>query len=117
MSEKEKILLIELILRDIRYNWTEAYDRAKEVRNLCLEVGGEQFNHLAKVCEEYMKDCGDGRFFRDTFPEGYEGMDVIHGLEPTFLDKSEAFKQAAVDILTDPEYAFTDWKDKESPEI
>ena len=116
MTEKEKILLIELILRDIRLNWTEPKARVMKARELCLEVGGDDFKHLAKVCEEYMKDCGDGRFFRDTFPEGYEDMNAIHGLKSTFLDKSEEFKQAAEMILSCPEHAFTDWEEKEELE-
>ena len=113
MTREEKMLLAQLILKDIRLNWTELKTRAAKAKELCLEIGGDDFKHLAKVCEEYMKGCGDGRFFRDTFPEGYEGMDTIHGLESTFLDKSEAFKQAAEDILTYPEYAFTDWEERD----
>lgn len=113
MSEKEKIKLIELILRDIRLNWIEPKKRVMKARDLCLEIGGDDFKHLAKVCDEYMKDCGDGRFFRDTFPEGYEDMEVLHGLESTFFDKSEEFKQAVINTLTCPEDAFTDWEERE----
>lgn len=113
MTREEKILLIQLILRDVRLNWTEPKARVVKAKELCLEIGGDDFKRLAKVCDEYMKDYGDGRFFRDTFPEGYEEMDTIHGLASTFLDKSEEFKQAAERILSCPEHAFTDWEERE----
>ena len=43
ISEKEKIKLIELILRDIRLNWTEPKARVMKAKELCLEIGGEHF--------------------------------------------------------------------------
>ena len=61
---------------------------------------------LANTISDY--DFGDGRYFRDAYPCGYEGMSELHGLQMTFADKSEEFKREAKSILTYPDMAFLD---------
>ena len=123
MKVKEKILLVELLLRDIRGNWGWENDgkicsRAIKSLDLCDEIANElndsDFSELASSCNQYIRDYfeySDGRFFRDEFPYGYIDMDSLHGLEPTFLDKSDDFKRAAEEYLTYPEFHFTDWEE------
>lgn len=125
MNVKEKILLVQLLLEDIRGNWGWENaggfcDRAEAARDLCEEIAKElkddNFYILSGTCSEYIsysEDEGnyDGRFFRDVFPQGYEHMDVLHGLTTTFIDKSEDFKLVAKQYLTYPEHRFDDWED------
>lgn len=123
MNVKEKILLVQLLLEDIRGNWGWENDngicsRAIKARDLCKElVSGledERFETLAGCCDDYIAtyfEDGDGRYFRDVFPYGYENMDILHSLTPTFLDKSDEFKMVAEEYLTYPEYKFDDWDD------
>lgn len=118
MDIQEKILLVQLLLKDIRLNWGwEKRDRAAKAKELCEEINQKlnslSFHNLAKTCEEYIcceeDGCNDGRFFRAEFPDGYEGMDHLHGLTHTFADKSYNFKITAEEYLTYPEYLFDDW--------
>ena len=67
---------------------------------------------LAGCCDEYIANYfedGDGRYFRDVFPYGYEDMEKLHDLEPTFLDKSDEFKAIAEAYITYPDTRFDDW--------
>lgn len=124
MNVKEKILLIQLLLKDIRGNWGWENDngicsRAIKARDLCKELASgledERFETLAGCCDDYIATYfvdGDGRYFRDVFPYGYENMDVLHGLESTYMDKSNEFKSVAEEYLTYPENRFDDWKDR-----
>ena len=124
MNINEKILLVELLLRDIRGNWgywgigRDAEERALKAKELCEEIekenNGSRFNLLAHSCDEYIEASKfygdwDGRWFRDEFPAGYENMDKLHGLNYTFKDKSDEFKSLAKEYLTYPEHAFEDW--------
>ena len=121
MNVKEKILLIELLLRDIRGNWGWENDkgicsRAIEARDLCEEVANELDDNnyliLANTCNTYIEnyyDDGDGRWFRCEFPEGYEDMDNLHCLSYTYNDKSDDFRSIAKEYLTYPKYMFEDW--------
>lgn len=115
MTCEEKILMVELLLRDIRYNW--AYyvkERVGYTKELCNELGGD-FLILAKKCDEFESSSEvDGRCFRKSFPYGYENMENIHNLRHTIEDKSENFRKNALLYLTYPEYAFDDYLDKES---
>ena len=127
MDVKEKILLVQPILEDIRSNCgygfygKNAEFRALKAKSLCEEIATElndcNYSDIAIVCDNYIEQsyrCGDwdGRYFRDYFPEGYLGMDDLHELDRTFEDKSAEFKSVAIDYLTYPEYAFDDWKEE-----
>lgn len=127
MNVKEKILLVQLLLEDIRGNWgywgvgKDVEERALKAQRLCEEIAIElcddQYTLLAHSCAVYIsssKDCGDwdGRWFRDIFPYGYKNMDEQHGLKNTFCDKSHEFKAVAEEYLTYPENRFEDWKDR-----
>lgn len=124
MNVKEKILLVQLLLEDIRGNWghgwigRNAMDRANKAKSLCEEIAKELNDNnyfiLAITCDEYLSLCedgdGDGRFFREEFPEGYENMDELHGLSPTYKDKSDEFKSVSEEYLTYPQNRFDDWE-------
>lgn len=124
MSITEKILLVQLLLIDIRCNWGWENDggicnRASKARKLCEELASElsdeRFMTLASCCGEYITNYfedGDGRYFRDVFPYGYEDMDKLHDLDPTFLDKSDEFKSIAEAYITYPDTRFDDWGDR-----
>lgn len=124
MNAKEKILLVQLLLEDVRGNWGWEKDggicsRAVEARDLCGELAREladkRFSILADCCNEYISDYfddGDGRYFRDVFPYGYEDMDSLHGLEHTYMDKSDEFKLIAEEYITYPNFRFDDWENK-----
>ena len=126
MNVKEKILLVQLLLEDIRGNWghgchgMDAEHRALKAKSLCQEISAElndnNYMTLADECNEYIRgsyewgDC-DGRFFRAPFPRGYENMSDLHGLTKTYKDKSEDFRFLAKDYLTYPENRFDDWEE------
>ncbi len=124
MNITEKILLVELLLEDIRGNWgwendNDVCSRAIKAKDLCEEIanelGDDRFLTLANCCKDYIAtyfEDGDGRYFRDKFPYGYEHMDVLHGLSPTFSDKSDKFKSIAEEYLTYPDNHFDDWDDR-----
>lgn len=120
MNIKEKILMVQLLLQDIRGNWGWENDdgicsRAIKARDLCEEIASElnddKYLTLANSCNEYIEtyfENGDGRYFRDEFPYGYENMDGLHGLKYTFKDKSDDFKMVVKEYLTYPDYLFED---------
>ena len=120
MNVKEKILLVQLLLEDIRGNWGFYVEhRALEAKSLCEEIASElndnNYMELANSCDSYIQssyECGnwDGRYFRSSFPKGYINMDSLHKLSHTYADKSDEFKDIAREYLTYPEYAFDDWK-------
>ena len=122
MDIKEKILLVQLLLEDIRGNWGwekagNHCSRAIKARDLCEEIARELkddnylvlFGHCCMYISLWEDGDNDGRFFRAEFPEGYEGMDELHGLTRTFMDKSHEFKSVAEEYLTYPENRFDDW--------
>lgn len=127
MNTKEKILLVQLLLEDIRGNWghgwigRNAEDRALKAKSLCKEIASETDNNeyliLADNCDIYIsssKSWGDwdGRFFRQVFPMGYENMNKLHDLNRTFIDKSKDFQSIAEEYLTYPDNAFDDWEER-----
>ncbi len=112
MSREETIYMIQCLLQDIRGNWGEKVEeRAELAKDLCEELGEEDFLTLASECAEFlaMESCDrDGRYFRAEFPYGYENMDKLHGLPHTLADKSDEFKGLAEVYITYPEYRFDD---------
>jgi len=114
MSKDEKILALQLILEDIRGNWgwnleervSYSLDLAKE-----LSKEDERFKGMVDSINEYIDDCSngdnDGRYFRSSFPDGYEGMNKLHKLKRTYNDKSDGFK-SNVSCLTYPKDIFED---------
>lgn len=107
MTQQEKGLLLEMILRDIRGNWGwQNGDRVGKARELATELNLDQ---VVSLIDAY--DYEDGRHFREPFERGgYEGMEVIHGLPFTICDKSKEFQRESILYLTYPEYAFTDYE-------
>lgn len=123
MNTNEKIFLAQLLLEDIRDDCEcngcgrNAEDRALKVKSLCEEIAKETNNDeyliLADNCDVYInssKKWGDwdGRFFRQPFPMGYDGMKKLHGLKHIFANKSDEFKSVSTEYLTHPELRFSD---------
>ena len=126
MNVKEKILLVQLLLEDIRGNWghgaygRNAEERAVKAKSLCEEIAKENNNSefliLADFCDTYINSSKrwgdwDGRFFRQKFPMGYENMDNLHNLKFTYRNKSKDFQTTAKEYLTYPEFRFDDWEE------
>lgn len=125
MNTKEKMLMVQLLLTDIRCNWgngwvgKSAEERALRAKSLCEEIANEtnndEFTLLADFCDTYINSSKrwgdwDGRFFRQPFPMGYEHMDKLHGLKATYNNKSNDFKSMAKEYITSPEFIFGDWE-------
>lgn len=117
--------MIQLLLTDIRCNWgcnwgeKSPEDRALKAKSLCEEVTNEtnndEFMLLADFCDTYINSSKrwgdwDGRFFRSSFPMGYEKMDKLHKLKPTYNNKSKDFKIVVDEYITSPEVIFDDWE-------
>lgn len=124
MTTNEKILLVQLILEDIKNNWSSGWfghdveERAAKAKSLCEEIakelGDNQYLRLAKSCTNYI-NIGrqeydwNGSFFEQPFPKGFENMDELHKLPHTYKDKSEEFQLVAEEYLIYPEDSFKDW--------
>lgn len=110
MTEREKILLVELLLRDVRLNFADTVSpRVKFAKTLCMELGGD-FEILSKDCDEFLADSGcDGRYFRNDFPHGYECMEALHNLSNTYKDKSLEFQKYVKTYITCPDFIFSDY--------
>lgn len=116
MTKEEKTLLIQTLLIDIRGNWgwDNGFNRAKLAKDLANELVGKVDGMNVLLEEIEMYDGSDGRYFRALYPNGYEGMDELHGLDiKTIKDKSLQFKQLAKKYLTHPEIRFDDWGEME----
>lgn len=128
MERNEKILLLQLILEDLRGNWSNPRPRANKALEFAKELELPIFvNSIATYMSSSDSfDDWDGRFFRDSHERGgYEGMEALHGLfimkvpdwekegkeypYYTFADKSDDFKKEVEDILTYPENRFEDY--------
>ena len=120
MNTNEKILLVQMILEDVGYNDSDTKNRVSKAKSLCEQIavetnGNVNYTILADFCDTYIstgKKFGDwdGRFFRQAFPMGYNGMDKLHKLKHTYQNKSENFKSVANEYITSPEVIFDDWE-------
>lgn len=120
MNTKEKILLVQLLLEDIRCDWSDgdsAKARALKAKSLCEEIadatGNADYVCLAEFCDIYTSSSvrwedWDGRFFRQAFPMGYLEMDKLHGLSHTFKNRSKEFQDVVEEYMTSPELVFKD---------
>ena len=118
MTIEEKLLALELILKDIRGYWAyDLEDRINTAEKISLDLlMNEKYNKdmeiMLKSIREFKETINkvwcDGRHFRRDYPKGYMGMSCLHGLDYSYEDKSDKFKKV-VECLTYPEYAFTDW--------
>jgi hypothetical protein len=134
MDIKEKILLIDCLLRDIRGDWSSRLKlRARLAESLCKEIYKKyneessddahralttQFFTLGNRCHDFI-DChyDDGRYFREEFPYGYEGLDKFHGFTNSFKERSDEFKWYAYRFLNNPNQRFVDFVDKEETAV
>lgn len=115
MNNEEKILLIKLLLEDIRGNWGwENGNRTELAYNLSKELyestNNKNWDELCNCIAGYDTYKTDGRYFRDDFPDGYIGMNVLYNISENYKDKSEEFKTMVRDYITYPESAFNDYE-------
>jgi len=97
MTTEEKMFCVDMILRDIRWNWCQSLKRVNKAYDLCKELWWD-FLELAKEIKQ--RDFEDWRYFRDKFPHWYEW--IPHWLSNTFRDKSEECRNILSDYLTFP---------------
>lgn len=111
MNKNEKILLFQKLMEDIRGDWgSNLSDRIKDATDLAKEL---KFQKTIDLLMEYKEEisCGDydGRFLRcHCTDRGYIGLEKLHRLTNTIIDKSDKFK-SSLDMLNNPEYNFDDW--------
>ena len=118
MTIEEKLLALELILKDIRQNWSDDLeDRINTAEEISLDLlmnekYKKDMEFMLKSIREFKETINkvwcDGRHFRRDYPMGYIGMSCLHGLDYTYKDKSDKFKKV-VECLIYPEHVFTDW--------
>ena len=117
MKTDEKILFLQLLLKDLSLDWSNvAKYRVKYAKKLSTEIAEETQNEsfivLAENCDFYIKqshnDYFDGRYFRVAFPYGYLKMQKLHNLKATVTDKSQSFKND-VFLFACPHLLFCDW--------
>lgn len=121
MNTKEKILLVQLLLKDIinndNYNCEK---RALKVNTLCKELTHETQNDeymiLAEFCDTYINigkkhNDWDGRMFRQPFPMGCGKMHKLHGLQRTIGNKSNEFQSTIEEFLLNPDDVLDDWNE------
>lgn len=116
MSKEEMALALQLILEDIRGNWGgDLEERVDVAFYLATQLSKNDNVYLRMIAsingfkEDMKTEWCDGRYFRTSFPNGYNGMDSLHNIPHTNEDKSDEFKDA-VSCLTYPEYRFEDYK-------
>lgn len=106
MDKKEKLLLLQLILIDIRGNWAwENQPRIPKALELAKELNLPK--HVERISE--YQEGSDGRHFRTHYKfGGYVGMEELHGLDFRLLPRSPEFRKTSLRYLTYPEYIFQD---------
>lgn len=113
MTKKEKILLLDLILQDIRGNWGwDLEDRVDMALRLATDLNFTQFvDSILEYDYRWQNhDDNDGRFFLMHYSNGgYMNMVDLHGLDYTINDKSKEFQEKA-NVLTYPNSLFNDWE-------
>ena len=123
MFIEEKVLLIELLMKDLTYNWTyNPKRRIHKAIELCLDIDRPNFNILAATLSSYATGLDNFtadekyNYFKDhNFPYGYQHMTHIHKLPYTFTYKSPDFKRHALHYLINPHMFFTDLPNYEDP--
>lgn len=113
MSKEEKLLLLDLLMRDMRGAFPQ---HRKDPRLLkVLELSKElELDALHSETQEWLEhsDYLDGRHFRDCNMNYYK-IAEMHNLKPTYKDKSYEFCREAM-IIKYKEYIFEDYIDMDS---
>lgn len=113
MSKEEKLLLLELLMRDMRgaFPHNRKDPRLLKVLELSKEL---ELDALYSETQEWLKHCDylDGRHFRDC-DMNYDKVAKMHNLEPTYKDKSYEFIYWA-GIIEYKEYIFKDYADTDT---
>jgi hypothetical protein len=102
MDRREKLLLLELILKDLHGAWgCEAEARIRVALKLAHELELEV--HVSRLAAN---ECDDPYYFQVSYRQGgYVDMDRLHGLDYSPIAKSWEFLEAATRILQHPERA------------
>lgn len=111
MSKQEKLLLLEMLMRDMRgsFPMTGASDkRIKATLRLASEL---ELTGLVDETYEWLDaaDYYDGRFFRGC-DYNYDVVAEMHELKYTYEDKSEEFKDNVCHLLEYPQFLFEDYE-------
>ena len=104
MNKREKILLLQTLMCDIRNTWDDGkYKRYKDKRVWkCLELIDELcdtddiFSNLYNNIGVYLCGRHEGRILRTSYKDGgYEGLEDIHRYSiKTFKHRSDEFKKS-----------------------
>ena len=109
MRKEEKLLLLELLMKDVRGAFPENTqdERLLKILELSEELG---LDNLYNETQEWLRHCDylDGRQFRDC-NMNYDVISKMHSLKPTYKDKSYNFCKEAM-IIKYKEYIFSDYK-------
>lgn len=108
MSIEEKLLLLEVLMRDMRGSFPQGNDvRLEKAIAIAREL---ELDGVVKDIERFKEDeYMDGRWFRSS-PWGYDYIKSLRSdKDNTIINKSEEFKEE-VEWLEFPEYLFIDWE-------
>jgi hypothetical protein len=113
MNVNEMIMAIEVLLFDIRCGKEHSRSRLIKAQRLCMDVhritkDPDYYTLSTRILEW---DEEDGRYFREYFPNGY--LDMDSGLNTTFYDKSEEFKELVRNYVRYPYFFFSDIEEGE----
>lgn len=112
LSKEEKLLLLDVLLQDFCGNWgaSDTRKRYPLVVQLCEElVAHYPIQEVQKNVLKFPESdfYGDGYFEFLYQKGGYEGLQELHQLPVTFLDKKHEFKVVASEYIT-TSYLFED---------
>ncbi len=108
-TAREKLLLLELLMNDIRMDWSINATSDRRVK-MCIvlckdllnytESSSKMFRVLQRLAV-YSTGDFDGRWLRVGFDTlgGYVGMEKYHRMKPYAKDRSPWFKRTANDLL------------------
>lgn len=106
LTKEEKVLVLDLLLQDFcaNYSFSDTQKRYPLTVRLCEELVIEYpvLSEIQKRVLDFPQAdfYGDGYFHGDYTKGGYENLEDIHKLSPTFLDKSHNFKTIASEYVT-----------------
>lgn len=110
MDQNEKILLLEITLRDICSSWGSCKERLLLAKTLSKELGFvAHIERIDRFIENIPKGFADGREFRCSSERaGYDGLEILHNLDYNYNNKSDEFKDIVENVIINPEIFFED---------
>lgn len=112
MIRSEQLLLLQLILEDVRGDWS-CYVAKRLTVALKLAKALDLAEHVRTIENGILDesvDGFDGRMFRKDWAQGgYENAAQVHGLSPNINGRSLDFQRVATAVLNYPDLRFDDW--------